>query len=313
MRLSIVIPVHNELENLPLIQQRLTDVCSRCADDWELLYVDDGSKDGSLDLMREFAARDPSHVRYLALSRNFGQEMAMMAGLDAATGDAVVLIDADLQDPPELIADMVDRWKQGSHVVYAQRLVREGETYLKLLTARLFYRVIARISEVDIPKDTGHFRLMDRRVVDQLKQLREAPRYTRGLVAWIGFKQDCIQYRRHPRHAGKTGYNYRKMFRLAAEAITSFSVAPLWSTIWFGLGMVGVSVIATLVIIIEKLFFNPATPRGVAFLTCGLFFIGGVQLFILGMIGIYVGQIFRNVQGRPMYIVAESNMPANPA
>jgi polyisoprenyl-phosphate glycosyltransferase len=305
VRLSIVIPVFNEEENLPLLYQRLTDVCSRCADEWELLFIDDGSQDKTMEGVKALAAKDPGHVRYLALSRNFGQEMAMIAGLDHCVGDAVVLIDADLQDPPELIADMIERWKAGAHVVYAQRIVREGETFMKKLTSKVFYRVISKISEVDIPKDTGHFRLMDRRVADEIIKLRESPRYTRGLVSWVGFTQECVQYRRHPRHAGKTGFNYRKMIRLAAEAITSFSVTPLYASVWFGLGMVGVSVLATLIVILEKLFFNPNSPRGIAFLTCGLFFMGGVQLFILGMIGIYVGQIFKNVQGRPMYIVAE--------
>lgn len=309
--LSIVAPAFNEEHNLHPLVDRLTQILTTLGETYELVLVNDGSRDQTLAVLRDLAARDP-HVRYVSLSRNFGHEMALTAGIEHARGQAVVLIDADLQDPPELIASMVARWRAGVHVVYAQRTQREGETLAKLITAKLFYLLISRVSDVPIPRDTGVFRLMDRRVVDELLRCRENPRFTRGLVSWVGFTQECVPYRRKPRHAGKSGYNYKRMLRLAADAICSFSLTPLWLAIWLGLAVTGLAILGALVIAGEKLLFSSPAPRGIPLLTCAMFFLGGIQLFVLGMIGMYVGQIFRNVQNRPMYVVAESNIAPAP-
>lgn len=306
MKLSVIIPAYNEEKNLDVLHARLTSVMESCCDDHELIFVNDGSRDATLDGLHRLAAAD-RRVRFLSFSRNFGHETAVAAGLDRAdpTFDAVVLIDADLQDPPELIGQMVERWKAGIQVVYAQRRKRRGDPIFKKVAIFFFYRLLGRISEVDIPLDTGNFRLMDRRVVEVVRACRENPRFVRGLVPWAGFKQEPLLFDRDPRHAGETGYGFFKLARLALDGICSFSQIPLRMATWFGTTVIGLSALATLIVIADKLFIHPDTTRGFAFLACGMFFLSGVQLFMLGMLAQYVGYIFKNVQNRPMYIVAD--------
>jgi polyisoprenyl-phosphate glycosyltransferase len=311
MLLSVVIPAYNEERNLDLLHRRLTDVLERSVDRHELIFVNDGSRDQTLAGLRSLAARD-TRVRFLSFSRNFGHEVAVAAGMDRATGDAVVLIDADLQDPPELIADMLKRWREGVQVVYAQRRKRK-DPLPKKIAIFFFYRLLDRISETKIPLDTGNFRLMDRRVVEVVKACRENPRFVRGLVPWAGFKQEALLFDRDARHAGETGYGFFKLAKLALDGICSFSQAPLRAATYVGSGVVGLTLILTLLVILERVFINsPEVPRGFAFLACAIFFMGGVQLFMLGMLSQYVGYVFKNVQNRPMYIVAEEAGFASP-
>jgi dolichol-phosphate mannosyltransferase len=304
VKLSVVIPAYNEEKNLGTLHARLTAVLASCCDDHEIVFVNDGSRDHTLEGLRALARSD-RRVKYLNFSRNFGHEVAVAAGMDRADGDAVILIDADLQDPPELIREMVSRWSSGIDVVYAQRRKRRGDGLLKKLAIFVFYRLMSRIAEIDIPLDTGNFRLMDRRVVEAVKRCRENPRYVRGLVPWVGFRQEAVHFDRDPRHAGQTGYGFMKLVKLAMDGVFSFSMVPLKISTWIGGLMVGLSILGTLVVVADKLWVHPDVPKGFAFLACAMFFLGGVQMFMLGMLAQYVGYIFRNVQNRPMYIVAE--------
>ncbi len=310
VKLSIIIPCLNEEANLRTLHERLTRVASAASEDHELIFVDDGSRDSTLGLLRELAANDP-RVRYVSFSRNFGHEVAVAAGLDRATGDAAVLIDADLQDPPELIEQMVARWREGVHVVYAQRTRRRGDPLAKRVAIYFFYRLLGRISEIDIPLDTGNFRLMDRRIVEIVRSCKENPRYVRGLVPWAGFRQEPLLFDRQPRNAGKTGYGFFRLVRLAFDGICSFSMVPLRLSTWLGAAVIALSIALTFYVVVERLFFYTpgegplGVPRGFAFLACVILFLGGVQLFMLGMLATYVGYIFKNVQNRPMYVVAE--------
>lgn len=312
--LSVVVPAFNEEGSLRALHARLTPVLESCAASHEIILVDDGSRDRTLDVMRELADSDP-RVRYVSFSRNFGHEVATTAGLDHAIGRAVVLIDADLQDPPELIPTMVERWRAGADVVYAQRRIRAGESPFKKATSWLFYRVIDRLSDVRIPRDVGDFRLMSARVVDAVRKFEENPRFMRGLVSWVGFKQEAVPYDRDARHAGETKYQIRHLFRLAAEAIAAFSLKPLKLTVYLGLAAILISVALTLMIIVQKLFLGAPTsgqhlagtmPQGYALLMCSIFFLGGVQLLMLGILAHYLGHVFRMVQRRPLYLVAEA-------
>lgn len=317
VKLSIIIPCYNEEKNLDVLHTRLTEVVSRCTDDYELICVNDGSRDRTLEGLQALAAKD-RHVKFLSFSRNFGHETAVAAGLDRAGAsweggcDAAVLIDADLQDPPELIAQMVARWKQGVQVIYAKRRKRRGDPVFKKIAIYFFYRLMGKISEIDIPLDTGNYRLMDRRVVEVVRACRENPRYVRGLVPWAGFKQEALEFDRDPRHAGETGYGFFKLAKLALDGICSFSQAPLRLATYLGSIVMGLSVFLAIVVVLERIFFNSEEiPRGFAFLACATFFMGGVQLFMLGMLAQYVGYIFKNVQNRPMYIIAdEGGFPA---
>lgn len=310
MKISAVIPAYNEEQNLPLLHKRLTAVLERCAEEHEIVFVNDHSRDGTLRVLRELAAADP-RVRYLSFSRNFGHEMAVAAGMDAAVGDAVIVMDADLQDPPELIEQLVARWRDGVHVAYAQRRSRRGDPILKRLAIYIFYRLLGRIAEIDIPLDTGNYRLMDRRVVDIVKSCPENPRFMRGLVPWAGYRQEPVFFDRDPRHAGETNYSVTRLFRLAFDGICSFSMVPLRMSTWFGSAVIGLSLLLAIVVVLERLFVNSAdVPRGFAFLACVILFTAGVQLFMLGMLSTYVGYIFKNVQRRPMYVVAERSEDA---
>jgi dolichol-phosphate mannosyltransferase len=301
---SIIAPIFNEKDNLPELYRRVGAVMKQTRKTWELILVDDGSTDGSTDKIRELAKGD-KHVRPVIFARNFGHQIAITAGWDYARGDAVIVIDADLQDPPELIPHMIEKWKQGYEVVYAVRAEREGESWFKLWTASLFYRLIARITDVKIPLDTGDFRLMDRKVVDVLKSMRERHRFPRGMSAWVGFRQIGVEYKRAARIAGETKYPFRKMFRLALNAITSFSYFPLQVATFFGFFSAGIAILAIPVVVYlrasgSQAFFGQATTL------IAVLFLGGVQLISLGILGEYIGRLYDEAKGRPLYIVREA-------
>lgn len=302
VELSVVVPVFNEEENLPELYRRLTAVLGTAASSWEILFVDDGSRDRSWEIIRGLAENDP-HVRGLRFSRNFGHQMAFAAGLDHARGQAVVIMDADLQDPPELIPQLLAKHTEGFEVVYAVRTARHGETFFKRLTAKLFYRLLARITSVQIPLDTGDFRLMGRRAVEAFRRLPERHRFTRGLVAWLGFPQTGVPYERAPRHAGTTKYPLRKMLRLALDAITSFSHVPLQLATWLGFIVSGFAFFYILVVIALK--FAGISWPGYTSIMAAILFLGGVQLVMVGLLGEYVGRIYDEVKHRPLYLVAE--------
>jgi glycosyltransferase involved in cell wall biosynthesis len=299
LTLSVVVPAYNEEEVLPELHRRLSAVLDTLGVEWEILYINDGSTDGTLEVVNGF--NDP-RVALIDLSRNFGKEIAMTAGLDHARGDAVVVIDADLQDPPELIPELVQKWQEGFDVVYARRSVREGETFVKKATAKLFYRSIQSISRVKIPPDTGDFRLLSRRAVESLKLLREQHRFMKGLFAWIGYPQVAVYYRRDPRFAGKTKWNYWRLWNFAIEGITSFSIAPLKLATYVGL-LTAVGAFLAAGMVVYKTIFYGEPVRGYPSLMVVVLFLGGVQLMSLGMIGEYLGRMFNETKQRPLYLV----------
>ncbi|MCS6827750.1 MAG: glycosyltransferase family 2 protein [Caldilinea sp.] len=301
---SLVIPVWNEEQVIPVLYERLVQVMEGVGESWEVIFVNDGSTDRSLDLLLELHARDP-RVKVLNFSRNFGHQIAITAGFDYADGDAVIVMDADLQDPPEVLLRMIDRWREGYDVVYAVRIKREGESKFKLWTAAAFYRLIHSIADVEIPLDAGDFRLMDRRVVLAMRRLREKSRFMRGLSSWVGFKQIAVEYERAPRYAGETKYPLRKMMRLAFNAITSFSHVPLQLATYTGFVFAGVSGLGIIIAIFMRLMGN-AQLLGQATTLVSVLFLGGVQLIFLGIIGEYLGRIYDEVKNRPLYIVADA-------
>jgi dolichol-phosphate mannosyltransferase len=301
---SIIAPIFNEKDNLPELQRRITEVMDSTNEPWELILVDDGSTDGSTDIIRELAQKD-KNIRPIIFARNFGHQVAITAGWDYARGDAVIIIDADLQDPPELILEMAKKWKEGNEVVYAIRTEREGESWFKLWTASLFYRIIHGITDVKIPLDTGDFRLMDRKVVNVLKKMRERHRFPRGMSAWVGFKQVGVEYKRAARVAGETKYPFRKMFRLAINAVTSFSYFPLQVATFFGFASASFAILAIPIVVYMRVtgsqaFFGQATTL------IAVLFLGGVQLISLGILGEYIGRLYDEAKGRPLYIVREA-------
>jgi len=307
---SLVIPVWNEEEVIPVLYERLVQVMESTGESWEVIFVNDGSTDHSLELLLELHERDP-RIKVLNFSRNFGHQIAITAGFDYADGDAVIVMDADLQDPPEVLLRMIERWREGYDVVYAVRIKREGESKFKLWTAAAFYRLIHSIADVDIPLDAGDFRLMDRRVVLAMRRLREKSRFMRGLSSWVGFKQIAVEYERAPRYAGETKYPLRKMVRLAFNAITSFSHVPLQLATYTGFAFAGISVI---IAIFMRLLGN-AQLLGQATTLVSVLFLGGVQLIFLGIIGEYLGRIYDEVKNRPLYIIADAygfDPPAQP-
>jgi dolichol-phosphate mannosyltransferase len=301
---SIVVPIYNELDNLDELTRRVREVMSALRGTWELVLVDDGSTDGSTDRIRLLAAQD-KHIRPVIFARNFGHQVAITAGWDYARGGVVVIMDADLQDPPEVIPGLIAKWKEGFEVVYAVRAEREGETWFKKVTASLFYRVIHRITDVKMPMDTGDFRLMDRKVVDVLKQMRERHRFPRGMSAWVGFRQVGVPYRRAARHAGVTKYPFKKMLKLALNAITGFSYFPLQLATYVGFGAAAMSILAIPVVITMRLEGHSAF-LGQATTLIAVLFLGGVQLISLGVLGEYIGRIYDEAKGRPLYIVREA-------
>jgi dolichol-phosphate mannosyltransferase len=301
---SIVAPIYNEIDNLSELYRRVSQVMESSDETWELVLVDDGSTDGSTEKIRELAEVD-KHIRPVIFARNFGHQIAVTAGLDYARGEAVVIIDSDLQDPPEVILDMIAKWREGYEVVYAVRAEREGESWFKLWTASLFYRIIYRITDVKIPLDTGDFRLMDRKVVDVMNSMRERHRFLRGMSAWVGFKQIGVEYKRAARQIGTTKYPFRKMLRLALNAVTGFSYFPLQVATYIGFFAAGIAILAIPVVIIMRMtgsqaFFGQATTL------IAVLFLGGVQLISLGILGEYIGRLYDEAKGRPLYIVREA-------
>ena len=299
---SIVAPAVNEEDTIPHFYERVVAVMEQVGEPFEVVLINDGSSDGTFRIMRALHERDP-RVRVIDFSRNFGHQIAISAGLDYARGDAVIIIDSDLQDPPEVIPQLIARWKAGAEVVYAQRARRTGETRFKLLTAAAFYRLIARITSVEIPRDTGDFRLLDRRVVETLVTMREHHRFMRGLSAWVGFRQEAVPYDRHERFAGATKYPLRKMIRFALDAITAFSYAPLQLATSFGFFLAALSLVGIVVAIIVRVFGGAIQGQGTTLIV--VLFLGGIQLIFLGIIGEYLGRIYDEVRARPLYIVRE--------
>ena len=301
IRYSIVAPCYNEAGNLHELHRQITAVMEQTGEPWELVLVNDGSTDNTAEIMSELNAIDPK-VHYIDFARNFGHQIAVTAGMDYAQGDVVILIDSDLQDPPELILKMIEKWRQGYKVVYAVRSERKGESWFKLATAKLFYRLISRITDINIPLDTGDFRLMDRQVVDTMKQMKERHRFIRGLTSWVGFKQTGVRYVRQERFAGETNYPFRKMVKFALDAVTGFSYFPLQMATYLGFMIAALSGLGMVGVILARLFGNQAF-LGQATTLVMVLFLGGVQLISLGIIGEYLGRIYNEVRGRPMYVV----------
>lgn len=306
MLISVVVPCYNEEPVIRETHKRLVEVLLQLEPDrFEILYVNDGSRDRTLELLEELQALD-ARVRVLSFSRNFGHQIAVSAGLDHARGEAVVLIDADLQDPPAVILEMVERWRDGYHVVYGMRTDRPGETRFKLWTAKLFYRLLNRLSDVDIPLDVGDFRLMDRRVVDVMRAMPERDRYLRGMVSWVGFRQVAVMYRREPRFAGESKYPLFKMLKFATDGIISFSNVPLRLAVWAGIGAIFLAFGGIIYALIVRLYFSETHwVRGWTSTFVAILFLGGVQLIFLGFIGEYIGRIYGEVKRRPLYILQE--------
>jgi dolichol-phosphate mannosyltransferase len=304
--ISVVAPVYNEEAVLETLYERVRTVLDDEGATWELVLVNDGSRDDSAGVIAKLHARDP-RVKGVSFSRNFGFQIAATAGLDYARGDAVILTDADLQDPPEIYPAMIEKWREGYDVVYGVRASREGETWFKLTTAKLFYRLIHRITNINIPLDTGDFRLMDRRVVNALRGMDERNRFLRGMVPWIGYRQIGIEYHRSARYAGEAKFtSVKKMLPFAVDAITSFSYFPLQLATILGFIIAGISVLAILAVVLIRLL-GPHEPLlGQATTLVVVLFLGSVQLISLGIIGEYLGRIYDEVKGRPLYLVQES-------
>lgn len=292
---TIIAPVYNEKDCLHVLYERVSEVMDRTEKPWELILVDDGSSDGSSEIMRGLAEKDP-RIRCVWFARNFGHQIAVTAGMDQALGDAVVVIDADLQDPPEVILQLIEKWKEGYEVVYAVRKERDGESWFKKATASLFYRLIDKIADVRIPLDTGDFRLYDRKVINVMKQMPEKNRFLRGMSSWVGFRQIGVEYHREERYAGTTHYPLKKMLKLALTAITGFSTIPLQLAAWTGAVITGLSVIAFIINLIVK---------GGCGTMISVFFMGGIILIFLGIIGEYLGRIYDEARNRPLYITRE--------
>ena len=301
IELSVVVPCFNEEEGLREANRRLTFSLEKLELRFEILYVDDGSSDTTFAVARALQA-DDSRIRVLSFSRNFGHQMAITAGIQHATGGAVVVIDADLQDPPEVIGDLVEQWKLGHDVVYGLRTEREGESAFKLWSAQLFYRVISRLSDTEIPLNVGDFRLMSRRAVDAFLSMPERDRFVRGMVSWLGFSQVAVPYRRAPRMAGETKYPFFKMLRLAADGIMSFSIVPLQLATWLGLASAMIALLGIALILANRLFTRSWVP-GWASITIAVLFMGGAQLVCLGLIGEYLGRTYGESKHRPLYLI----------
>jgi dolichol-phosphate mannosyltransferase len=300
---SVVIPVFNESQVIQEFHNRISKVAQQeeqCR--YRFIYVDDGSIDGSFGLLSQIAELD-ERVKVIKLSRNFGHQSALTAGLDNAEGDAVVFIDADLQDPPEVIPRLVEKWQEGFDVIYARRVLRHGEPQLKRLTAKAVYQLLAQISQVPMPQDVGDFRLISKKVADELRSMRERDRYLRGLSSWVGFRQTAVEYDRDQRFAGNTKFSYGKMLKFAVDGITSFSNAPLKIATWFGFGTAFLSFIYLIAVFVQK--FLGHTVDGWATIMVAILFVGGIQLICLGIFGAYLGRVFNEVKGRPIYIVDE--------
>lgn len=307
---SIAIPIYNEEENIFQMYDRLNKVMQSLDGETELLLIDDGSCDRSLGMIRELYKQD-SRIGYLSLARNFGHQIAVTAGLKFARGKAVIVMDADLQDPPELILTMIDRWRSGYQVVYAQRVTRKQESWLKRFCAYAFYRLLQRLADVEIPADTGDFCLMDRQVVNVLNAMPERNRYIRGLRAWVGFRQTAVQYERDPRFAGEVKYTFGKSWALAINGIISLSKVPLRLATYLGLLSAAIAALMILLVLYWRLFDKSSPLIGFSIITIANFFLGSVQLFCIGILGEYMGRIYEEVKGRPIYTLKEVGCVAN--
>ena len=301
---SLIIPIYNEEETIPELYRRVSDVMDSLDDSVELILINDGSGDRSLKLMRELQERD-ARVCYISFARNFGHQAAVTAGLNFARGQVIVVLDADLQDPPELIPKMIESWQAGYHVVYAQRTKRKKESWFKRLTAYVFYRLLRRLADVDIPADTGDFCLMDRQVVDVLNSMPERNRYIRGLRAWIGFRQTAVKFERDPRFAGEVKYTFKKSLALAVNSLVSFSKIPLRISTYLGLFSALIALLMALLVLYWRLQQPDSPVTGLATILIAVFFLGSVQLISIGILGEYIGRIYEEVKGRPAYTIAE--------
>ncbi len=304
--LSVIIPIYNEEENISLLYERLTSALKPLDVRKEFLFVNDGSKDSSMELIRQLAEVQ-EEVKYIDFSRNFGHQIAVSAGLEYVKGRRVVIIDADLQDPPELIVDMWEKMDEGYEVVYAKRRKRANETVLKKWTAKWFYRTLASITSVEIPVDTGDFRIMDRKLVDILNRMPEQNKFIRGQISWAGFRQTYLEYDRDGRHAGETGYTYKKMFKFALDGITAFSNFPLKFATASGFVVSGISFLVILYTLIQRFIFKNYEP-GWPSLMVSILFLGGIQLISIGIIGEYISRMAANIRNRPLFVVRDSNV-----
>ena len=305
-KITIIIPAYNEEESLPFLYDRLEKLINSIDNyEFEILFVNDGSKDNTINLIKEYREKD-SRISYVDFSRNFGKETAMIAGLDYATGDAVIFMDADLQDPPELIPEMIKYWEEGYDDVYAQRKSRAGESFLKKFTSKMYYRVLQMLTPVPIQKDTGDFRLLDRRCVNALKKLRETDRNSKSMFSWIGYKKKAVMYDRDARVAGKTKWNYKKLVNLAIDGITSFTTSPLRISTYIAIPTFLALIIYFIYVIIKCIRLNVAIQAFQAIILLVLFF-SGVQILLFGIIGEYLGRIFNASKNRPLYLVNEYN------
>ena len=311
-KVSLLIPAYNEQESLPLLYQKIVEVTDTLPQyEWEFMFVNDGSKDNTLNILRQLRSTD-RRVNYIDLARNFDKEVAMLAGFDLATGDCLVIIDADLQDPPELIPEMIKYWEEGYEDVYAKRKTREGESFMKKFTSKLYYAILQRMTSIPIQRDTGDFRLLDRKCINALKQIRESQRYTKGMFSWIGFNKKELLFDRAPRVAGTTKWNYWKLCNLAIEGITSFTITPLRVASVMGIVVSLVAFTYMLVTVFRTLIWgNPVA--GYSSLMAVMLFLGGIQLLFLGIQGEYLGRIFNETKNRPVYFVESvNNEPYDP-
>jgi len=297
----VIVPAFNEEPVIEETYKRLKKVMDGIGEPYELIFVNDGSSDRTGEILERIHHTDP-HLKAIHFSRNFGHEAATTAGLDHASGQCIIIIDADLQDPPEIIPEMIEKWKQGYEIVYGKRKQRKGESTLKKTTSALFYRFLQRMTEIDIPADVGDFRLIDRKVCNALKHMREKNRYMRGIISWVGFRQTAIEFVREERWAGETKYNLKKLLRLAWDAITAFSYKPLKIATYLGFALSGISFIYLLVVICEKLFTQKTVPGWASIMVINLFF-NGIVLIMLGLLGEYIGRIFEETKNRPLYII----------
>ena len=303
--LTIVVPCYNEEKVLPEFVSRTISVIQNLKKSFEMILINDGSKDSTGEVARSLADKHPE-IKVINFSRNFGHQSAVTAGIDHAKGRAVILIDADLQDPPEVITEMVQKWHEGYDVVYGQRQTREGETRFKLLTAKFFYQCLQFLTDKSIPKDTGDFRLMDRKVVDEIKNMREKHRFIRGMVSWVGFRQIPVLYDRKPRFAGKTNYPLKKMLMFSLDAILSFSILPLRLITFLGMVIVVVALFFSSLIFIVRMSQPDYFIPGFSATTLLILFFGGIQLFAIGVVGEYLGRIYEEIKRRPLYIISDS-------
>ncbi len=318
IEISLIIPMYNEEDNIETLFKRVIDTLEKLKLTYEIICVNDGSKDRTLEILINYHQTNQA-IKVVNLSRNFGKDIALTAGIDCAHGNAVIPIDADLQDPPELIGEMIQKWQEGYDIVYATRESRQGETWFKRFTANIFYILLDKITKVDIPKNTGDFRLLDRQVVEAIKRLPERTRFMKGIFAWVGFKSISIVFERQPRLQGNTKWNYWKLWNFALDGITSFSVLPLKVWTYMGLVISIISLVYASFLVIRTIFFGIDVP-GYASLMVTILFLGGIQLITLGIIGEYLGRVYEEIKGRPLYLVRDlygfenqklSNLPSS--